>query len=149
MKSVRISIDTVNTAISSLKASKANIESQINLLKHNSSSPKDHLFDDEDTSRKIMLLEYELSCIENALAEAESVFQQTIKEQRRDEKEQGVSRAEYLFRKRMGAKDEKKQDVSRPEYSFNDMKDGETDNTRSFLKSFNELEDELLKGLKF
>lgn len=143
MKSVRISIDTVNTAISSLKASKANIESQINLLKHNSSSPKDHLFDDEDTSRKIMLLEYELSCIENALAEAESVFQQTIKEQ------QGVSRAEYLFRKRMGAKDEKKQDVSRPEYYFNDMKDGETDNTRSFLKSFNELEDELLKGLKF
>lgn len=123
MKSVRISIDTVDTAISSLKASKANIESQINLLKHNSSSPKDHLFDDEDTSRKIMLLEYELSCIENALAEAESVFRQTIKEQRRDEKEQ---------------------DVSRPEYSFNDMKDGETDNTRSFLKSFNDL-----KELKF
>lgn len=109
MRSVKLSINTVDTAISSLKLSQANVESQINLLNNNLSAVKDDfMFSKEDISRKILLLEYELTCIKNALAEAEAIFWQTVKEHH----------------------EEKDQNVSKPEFSFDEMRSGETSDQR-------------------
>lgn len=98
MRSVKLSIDTVETAISSLKLSQANVENQINLLKNNLSTVKDpdFMFNEEDISRKILLLEYELTCIKIALAETEAIFWQTVKENS-EEKEQNVGKPEFSF----------------------------------------------------